>query len=142
MRSVMRLFFAWGLGLTFVLLVAGASAQSPVIEIDAESGLPTASDIHGELAARIAEEVNLELETSSISALEEAKSRRPSRAPNRETLGFYGVQIDVRRDGSLEVTETIDAYALGQQINRGIYREFSLLNVERYHHRIPTMLFL
>ena len=131
MRYVMRRFFAWGLGLTFVLLVAGASAQPSVIEIDAESGLPTSSDIQGELAARIAAEVNLELETSSISALEEAKSRRPSRAPNRETLGFYDVQIDVLRDGSLDVTETIDAYALGQQINRGIYREFSLLNVER-----------
>ena len=137
MRYVMRRFFAWGLGLTFVLLLAGASAQPSVIEIDAESGLPTASDIQGELAARIAAEVNLELEIGSISALEEAKSRRPSRAPNRETLGFYGVQIDVRRDGSLEVTETIDAYALGQQINRGIYREFSLLNVERYQPSNP-----
>jgi hypothetical protein len=57
--------------------------------------------------------------------------------PNRETLGFYDVQIDVLRDGSLEVTETIDAYALGQQINRGIYREFSLLNVERYQPSNP-----
>ena len=62
-------------------------------------------------------------------------------APGRETLGFYGVEIDVQRDGSLEVTETITAYALGKRIKRGIYREFSLLNVERYQPSNPTMLF-
>ena len=35
--------------------------------------------------------------------------RPTNRTPSRETLGLYGVQIDVQRDGSLEVTETIDA---------------------------------
>ena len=58
-------------------------------------------------------------------------------APVRETLGFYGVEIYVQRDGSLEVTETITAYALGKGIKRGIYREFSLLNVERYQPSNP-----
>ena len=137
LRVVMPRLFARGLGLAFVVLVAGASAQSPMTEIDPESGLPTALDIDNELATRIAAEVETELETSHTSALEVVKSRRPSRAPSRETLGFYGVQIDVQRDGSLEVTETIDAYALGQQIKRGIYREFSLLNVERYQPSNP-----
>ena len=136
-REVMPRLSAWALGLALVLVTVGALAQPPVIEIDAESGLPTALDIHSELANRIAAEVEIELETSPISVLEEVKSRRPNSAPGRETLGFYGVQIDVQRDGSLEVTETIDAYALGQRIKRGIFREFSLLNVERYQPSNP-----
>ena len=124
-RGVMPRLFARGLGLAFVMLVAVASAQPPVIEIDAESGLPTALDIDNKLAARIAAEVERGLEASMKSA------------PGRETLGFYGVEIDVQRDGSLEVTETITAYALGKRIKRGIYREFSLLNVERYQPSNP-----
>ena len=79
-RQVMPRLFAWGFGFALVFFMTGASAQSPVIEIDAELGLPTASDIDGELAARIAAEVNADLETRTISALEEAKSRRPHRA--------------------------------------------------------------
>ncbi|MGB0141644.1 MAG: hypothetical protein ACPF8W_01075, partial [Luminiphilus sp.] len=67
--------FARGLGLAFVMLVAVASAQPPVIEIDAESGLPTALDIDNKLAARIAAEVERGLEASMKSA------------PGRETLG-------------------------------------------------------
>lgn len=125
MRDVMPRLFARGLGLAFVVLVAVASAQPPVIEMDAESGLPTALDIDNALATRIATEVERELEASMKTA------------PSRETIGFYGVEIDVQRDGSLEVTETITAYALGKQIKRGIYREFSLLNVERYQPSNP-----
>ena len=60
--GVMPRLFARGLGLAFVVLVAGASAQSPVRDIDAESGLPTALDIDNELATRIAAEVEIELE--------------------------------------------------------------------------------
>jgi len=124
-RGVMPRLFARGLGLAFAVLVAVASAQTPVIEIDAESGLPTALDIDNKLADRIAAEVERGLEASMKTA------------PGRETLGFYGVEIDVKRDGGLEVTETITAYALGKRIKRGIYREFSLLNVERYQPSNP-----
>ena len=117
-RGVMPRLFARGLGLAFVMLVAVASAQPPVIEIDAESGLPTALDIDNKLAARIAAEVERGLEASMKSA------------PGRETLRFYGVEIDVQRDGSL-------TDLLGKRIKRGIYREFSLLNVERYQPSNP-----
>ena len=53
-REVMPRLSAWALGLALVLVTVGALAQPPVIEIDAESGLPTALDIHSELANRIA----------------------------------------------------------------------------------------
>ena len=124
-REIMPGLVARSLGLAFVALVALASAQPQVIDIDAESGLPPALDIDNKLAARIAAEVERGLEASMKTA------------PGRETLGFYGVEIDVQRDGSLEVTETITAYALGKLIKRGIYREFSLLNVERYQPSNP-----
>ena len=137
MRNMILRSITCSLGLVLAFFMTGVSAQTSIIESDAESGLPSASDIDSELAARLTVEVNTELEATSISALEEARLRRPSRTPSRETLGFYGVQIDVQRDGSLEVTETIDAYALGRQIKRGIYREFSLLNVERYQPSNP-----
>ena len=137
MRNMILRSITCSLGLVLAFFMTGVSAQTSIIEIDAESGLPSSSDIDSELAARLTVEVNTELEATSISALEEARLRRPNRTPSRETLGFYGVQIDVQRDGSLEVTETIDAYALGRQIKRGIYREFSLLNVERYQPSNP-----
>ena len=124
-REVMPRLFAWGLGLAFVFCIAGASAQPSVIEIDAESRLPTAIHIDNELANRIAAEVGRGLEA------------RTKIATGRETLGFYGVGIDVQRDGSLKLIETITAYALGKQIERGIYREFSLLNAERYQPSNP-----
>ena len=125
LREIMPRLVARGLGLAFVALMAVASAQTQVIEIDAESELPTKLDIDNALATRIAAEVDRGLEASMKTA------------PGRETLGFYGVEIDVLRDGSLEVTETVTAYALGKQIKRGIYREFSLLNVERYQPSNP-----
>ena len=124
-RDIMPRLVARGLGLAFVALVAVASAQPQVIEIDAESELPTKLDIDNALATRIAAEVDRGLEASMKTA------------PVRETLGLYGVEIDVQRDGSLAVTETITAYALGKRIKRGIYREFSLLNVERYQPSNP-----
>ena len=126
LRDIMPRLVARGLGLAFLALVAVASAQPQVIEIDAESGLPTKLDIDDALATRIAAEVDRGLQASMKTA------------PGRETLGFYGVEIDVQRDGSLEVTETVTAYALGKQIKRGIYREFSLLNVERYQPSNPS----
>ena len=123
MGSSITRFFA--LLLFLVFQSAWAEAQSPSANTDVQTELPTTADIDNRLARRIASDVQRRLDKSTTVA------------PGRETLGFYGVEIDVQRDGSLEVTETITAYALGRQIRRGIYREFSLLNVERYQPSNP-----
>ncbi len=54
-----------------------------------------------------------------------------------ERLTDYRVTLDVERDGSITVTERIRAKAELKQIRRGIFREFSLDNVERYQDPIP-----
>jgi len=41
-----------------------------------------------------------------------------------ETIREFDAQIEVRADGSLEITETILVQAEGRQIKRGIYRDF------------------
>ena len=129
---------AWGLAFVFLLFAALVMAQAPTVEINAETGLPTAADIDDELAERIAAQIASEQEATAQRDLEpQPELQRPNRKPTRESLGFYRVRVDVQTDGSLEVTETIDAYALGQQIKRGIFREFSLLNVERYQPSNP-----
>ena len=129
---------AWGMALALLLFAALVMAQPPTIEINAETGLPTAADIDDELAERIAAQIASEQEATAQQDLEpQLELQRPNRKPTRESLGFYRVRVDVQTDGSLEVTETIDAYALGQQIKRGIFREFSLLNVERYQPSNP-----
>ena len=69
LREIMPRLVARGLGLAFLALVAVASAQPQVIEIDAESGLPTALDIDNKLAARIAAEVERGLEAVSYTHL-------------------------------------------------------------------------
>ena len=63
-RDIMPRLVARGLGLACVALVAVASAQPQVIEIDAESELPTKLDIDNALATRIAAEVDRGLEAS------------------------------------------------------------------------------
>ena len=48
----------------------------------------------------------------------------PSTAQAEERILFYGSDIQVLRDASLEVTETIRVRAEGVAITHGIYREF------------------
>src|SRR5207249_2055025 len=48
----------------------------------------------------------------------------PTTAQAEERILFYGSDIQVRPDASLEVTETIRVRAEGVAINHGIYREF------------------
>jgi hypothetical protein len=48
----------------------------------------------------------------------------PLRAQTVEEILGYDVDIDVRPGGSMLVTETIRVRALGEQIRRGIYRDF------------------
>ena len=48
----------------------------------------------------------------------------PSTAQAEERILFYGSDIQIQRDASLEVTETIRVRAEGIAITHGIYREF------------------
>jgi uncharacterized membrane protein YgcG len=54
----------------------------------------------------------------------------------QERIRSYDVELDVRRDGSLDVTERIRVRAEGQQIRRGIYRDFPTRYRDRYGNRV------
>jgi len=47
-----------------------------------------------------------------------------ARAQEREEILSYDVHVDVRDGGLMDVTEEIEVRALGDQIKRGIYRDF------------------
>lgn len=107
-------------GLWFLFVASFSIAQESIIEIDESTGLPKSTRLG-----------------RSDTSERQSNYREPGYVPRRETLGYYRVEIDVTREGTLEITETIDAYALGKRIKRGIYREFSLLNVDRYQGSNP-----
>ena len=48
----------------------------------------------------------------------------PAAAQDREVIERFDSAVEVRADGSMQVTETIKVLALGRQIKRGIYRDF------------------
>lgn len=50
----------------------------------------------------------------------------------------YAVGIDIRADGSLDVTEHITVNAEGNQIRRGIYRDFPTRYTDRYGNRVTV----
>lgn len=50
----------------------------------------------------------------------------------QERIRDYAIEIDVRADGSLDVVEHITVHAAGDQIRRGIYRDFPT----RYRDRV------
>ncbi|HXH01392.1 MAG TPA: DUF2207 domain-containing protein [Xanthomonadaceae bacterium] len=54
----------------------------------------------------------------------------------QERILAYGSAIDIRADGSLDVTETIRVWAEGSQIRRGIYRDFPTRYRDRYGNRV------
>jgi len=54
----------------------------------------------------------------------------------QERIRSYDVEVDVRRDGSLDVAERITVHAEGQQIRRGIYRDFPTRYADRYGNRV------
>ena len=58
----------------------------------------------------------------------------PMRA--QERIRSYDVDVDIRSDGSLDVTERIAVHADGQQIRRGIYRDFPTRYSDRYGNRV------
>jgi len=54
----------------------------------------------------------------------------------QERIRSYDVEVDVRADGSLDVTERMTVHAEGQQIRRGIYRDFPTRYKDRYGNRV------
>jgi uncharacterized membrane protein YgcG len=58
----------------------------------------------------------------------------PMRA--QERIRSYDVDVGIRPDGSLDVTERITVHADGQQIRRGIYRDFPTRYSDRYGNRV------
>jgi uncharacterized membrane protein YgcG len=58
----------------------------------------------------------------------------------QERIRSYDEVVDVRADGSLEVTERITVHAEGQQIRRGIYRDFPTRYRDRYGNRVRVAL--
>ena len=53
-----------------------------------------------------------------------------------ERILGYDIEVQIRRDGSLEVTERITVRAEGNQIRRGIYRDYPTRYKDRYGNRV------
>ena len=53
-----------------------------------------------------------------------------------EQILRYDVEVEVRADGALDVTEHITVFAEGNQIRRGIYRDFPTRYRDRYGNRV------
>ncbi len=60
----------------------------------------------------------------------------PERAHGQERIGSYHTEVEVRKDGVLDVTERITVRAEGQQIRRGIYRDFPTRYQDRYGNQV------
>jgi uncharacterized membrane protein YgcG len=58
--------------------------------------------------------------------------------PAQERIRAYDVEVDVRPDASLDVVERITVHAEGQNIRRGIYRDFPTRYQDRYGNRVTA----
>lgn len=56
----------------------------------------------------------------------------------QERITSYDSQVDVRKDGSIDVTERISVHAEGNQIRRGIYRDFPTRYQDRFSNRVKV----
>ncbi|MEJ7760624.1 MAG: DUF2207 domain-containing protein [Gemmatimonadaceae bacterium] len=56
----------------------------------------------------------------------------------QEHIVSYDSRVDIRRDGSLDVTEKIVVVAAGQQIRRGIYRDFPTRYRDRFGNQVKV----
>jgi uncharacterized membrane protein YgcG len=54
----------------------------------------------------------------------------------QERISAYDSEIDIRADGSMDVTERITVHAEGSNIRRGIYRDFPTRYKDRYDNRV------
>jgi len=59
-----------------------------------------------------------------------------SKVEAQERIISYNSQIEVHIDGSLDVTEMIKVHAEGNQIRRGIYRDFPTRYQDRFGNRV------
>lgn len=59
-------------------------------------------------------------------------------AAAQERINSYDSEIQIRADGSLEVTERISVRAEGNQIRRGIYRDYPTRYRDRYGNRVKV----
>jgi uncharacterized membrane protein YgcG len=53
-----------------------------------------------------------------------------------ERIRSYDIDVEIRNDGSIDVTERISVRAEGNQIRRGIYRDFPTRYRDRYGNRV------
>jgi uncharacterized membrane protein YgcG len=60
----------------------------------------------------------------------------PGAAAAQERIRSYDTEIEIRADGSIDVTERITVRAEGTQIRRGIYRDFPTRYRDRYGNRV------
>jgi hypothetical protein len=54
----------------------------------------------------------------------------------QERIDSYHIRVDIQKDGVLDVTERIAVHAEGQQIRRGIYRDFPTRYSDRFNNRV------
>lgn len=59
-----------------------------------------------------------------------------AQAGAQERIKSYDSRIEIQRDGSIDVTETIALRAEGNQIRRGIYRDFPTRYRDRFGNRV------
>jgi uncharacterized membrane protein YgcG len=57
-------------------------------------------------------------------------------ARGQERILSYDSRVEIRADASIEVTERIKVHAEGQQIRRGIYRDFPTRYTDRFGNRV------
>ncbi|NZA25988.1 DUF2207 domain-containing protein [Luteimonas sp. SJ-92] len=62
----------------------------------------------------------------------------PAAARGAERILAYDTVVDVRADATLEITERIQVRAEGNQIRRGIYRDFPTRYRDRYGNRVAA----
>jgi uncharacterized membrane protein YgcG len=60
----------------------------------------------------------------------------PAQVAAQERIRAYDTEIQIRADGSIDVTERITVRAEGTQIRRGIYRDFPTRYRDRYGNRV------
>lgn len=58
----------------------------------------------------------------------------------QERITGYHSQVEIRNDGSIDVTEKISVHAEGNQIRRGIYRDFPTRYRDRFGNRVRVAL--
>src|SRR6478672_1862523 len=58
----------------------------------------------------------------------------------QEIIRAYNSQVEIRADGSIDVTESITVHAEGHQIRRGIYRDFPTRYEDRMGNRVNVAL--